>query len=195
MPVPDLERSMADENDDPARRRKRKDVPPAARPQPKAFDGEPLEPEEPVGAGSATGFVGMLARKQKETGERFTAEQRAALRAKYQVQMAREVILKKSKSSENKTPPDGASDGADAAADTSGKKSAETPADVPRIAPWILQLAALICFGDGVAALTWSIARAPQPWTFPATWLGAAAIVAGALCLRWGFAARRRPRA
>src|SRR4051794_27136428 len=66
-----------------------------ARPQPKA-PGEPLDDAEESGvsAGSATGFVGMLAKRQLD-GEPSTAsgiEAEAERRSRYSLQMAREVV-------------------------------------------------------------------------------------------------------
>lgn len=65
-----------------------------ARPQPKA-QGEPIDlrEESGVGSGSATGFVGMLAKRQLD-GEASTAggiEAESERRARYPLQMAREI--------------------------------------------------------------------------------------------------------
>jgi hypothetical protein len=65
-----------------------------ARPQPKA-PGEPIESAEEsgVGSGSATGFVGMLAKRQLD-GEGSTAgglEGESERRSRYPLQMAREI--------------------------------------------------------------------------------------------------------
>jgi len=133
----------------------------------------------------------MLAKRPKEAGERFTPEQKAALRAKYQVQMAREISLKKIKPEEPKKQDQAASpaEPVSAKANAGGNDSAPagTSANARRnAARWPTWLGAGLFFVSGAAILIWTSIEKTYGFSSITVWLGIGCVLIAGLFAWWG---------